>query len=223
MGGRADHYRVGFGFRLHSRGNVWRLTEGKRLFAASRANHDCAGMDSDAHLQRRTVPTRFVVQASDRIDDRQSGPRRPLGIVFMRLGPTEVSHHSVTEKLGDVAAEARNRLCRPRDDNPLRVLAIPPGPAAPKSRSNPPDRRTALSDGGALPRRRREVLVSNSPARHTRRRLILAATKLRLLRPHHSPVERRTCRRSRRSAGFPPYTLHSVWRAHCRNSRRSYW
>ena len=111
MGGGADHYRIGFRLRLHPCGDVWGLTEGERLFAASRPNHYCAGMDSDPHLHQRALLPRIGVQARDRIDDRDSGARRPFGVVVVRLGPTEVRHHSIAQKLGNMAAEARNHLC----------------------------------------------------------------------------------------------------------------
>ena len=46
------------------------------------------------------------------VENRQAGTGSTLGIVVMRLGIAEVSHHAVAEVLGDMPAEALDRLRR---------------------------------------------------------------------------------------------------------------
>jgi hypothetical protein len=42
---------------------------------------------------------------ADRVDDREPGADRPLGIVLMRLGIAEINEHAVAHILGDKAAK----------------------------------------------------------------------------------------------------------------------
>ena len=66
------------------------------------------------------MPTRHAerlarrrVEPAHRLDDRQPGPHRPLGLVLVRPGPAEIGEHAVAHELGDVALEARD-LARDR-------------------------------------------------------------------------------------------------------------
>ena len=49
-------------------------------------------------------------QSADRLDDRQPGAHRPLGIVLMRLRIAEIDQHAVAHVFGDKAVEAADRL-----------------------------------------------------------------------------------------------------------------
>src|SRR4030095_14747541 len=42
----------------------------------------------------------------DGTDNGESGSHRPLALIFMRLGPSEVGEHSVAPEVGDVPLEA---------------------------------------------------------------------------------------------------------------------
>jgi hypothetical protein len=49
-------------------------------------------------------------QSADRLDHRQPGAHRPLGIVFMRLRIAEIDQHAIAHIFGDKAVEAADRL-----------------------------------------------------------------------------------------------------------------
>src|ERR1700687_3357624 len=54
----------------------------------------------------------LFVELRDRIENREARAHRTLGIVVMRRGPPEISHHAVAEILRDVPAEPRYRFRR---------------------------------------------------------------------------------------------------------------
>jgi len=65
-------------------GEVWRLADHTALLRGTRAdqiaNDDEASGDADPHVQRL-----LCGEPADRVDDRQPGASRALGIVLMRL------------------------------------------------------------------------------------------------------------------------------------------
>ena len=52
---------------------------------------------------QRARPPGATERSADRLDDRQAGPDRALGLVLVRLRPAEVGEHAVAHVLGDVA------------------------------------------------------------------------------------------------------------------------
>ena len=71
--------------RLQPGGKVWRLTDDAPLLRGTRtdqiADDDEASGDTEPHVQRL-----LCGEPADRVDDRQPGAGRPLGVVLMRLG-----------------------------------------------------------------------------------------------------------------------------------------
>src|SRR5215470_4940372 len=72
------------------------------------ANDDEAGVDPDAHLQRRSERTScgwltLSMETADCLYDTQSCPHGTLGIVFMGQGIAKVDQQSIPEILRDVA------------------------------------------------------------------------------------------------------------------------
>ena len=93
------------GQRLQSGGEVWRLADHAALLrgtgADQIANDDEAAGDADPHVQRL-----LCGEPADRVDDREPGASRALGIVLMRLGIAEINQHAVAHILGDKTAKA---------------------------------------------------------------------------------------------------------------------
>ena len=93
------------GQRLQSGGEVWRLADHAALLrgtgADQIANDDEAGGDANPHVQRL-----LCGEPADRVDDREPGASRALGIVLMRLGIAEINQHAVAHILGDKTAKA---------------------------------------------------------------------------------------------------------------------
>jgi len=71
------------------------------------ADHHKPAGDAQTHVQL----VRCLLQARDRFDDGEPGADRSLGIVFMRLGITEVDQYTVAHVFGDKPGEARNGVC----------------------------------------------------------------------------------------------------------------
>jgi hypothetical protein len=69
------------------------------------ADHDQAGRNSDAHLERF-----FAAQFAHRFYERQPGPDRALGIVFAAVRIAEIHQDSVPHVLGHEAVEPGDRL-----------------------------------------------------------------------------------------------------------------
>src|SRR6267142_1028129 len=54
----------------------------------------------------------MFVELRDRVEDREARARGTLGVVVMRFGPAEVSHHAVAKVLRDMPTEALDGLRR---------------------------------------------------------------------------------------------------------------
>ena len=54
----------------------------------------------------RTFQRLLYGEPADRVDDREPGARRALGVVLMRLGIAEINQHAVAHILGDKTAKA---------------------------------------------------------------------------------------------------------------------
>ena len=70
-----------------------------------------------------------AIDAVGRLDDRQPGAHRPLGIVLMRLRIAEIDQHSIAHVLGDKAVEAADRIgdCAVVfPDQPAQILGVIP-------------------------------------------------------------------------------------------------
>jgi hypothetical protein len=93
------------GQHLQAGGEVWRLADDTALLRSTRpdqiANDDEASGDADPHVQRL-----LCRKPADRVDDRQPGAGRALGVVLVRLGIAEIDQHAVAHILGDKAAKA---------------------------------------------------------------------------------------------------------------------
>ena len=50
------------------------------------------------------------VEPGDRVEQRQPGADRPLGVVFVRLGISEIDQHAVAHVFGDEPGKAANSL-----------------------------------------------------------------------------------------------------------------
>ena len=77
----------------------------RRSLADQIADHGEPGGDAEPHAQilmRR--------QAGDRLDHRQSGAYRPLGIVLVRLRVAKIDQDAVAHVLGDKTVETADRL-----------------------------------------------------------------------------------------------------------------
>ena len=100
-----------FGERLEARRQVRGLANHGLLLrpalADQLADHDQTGGDADPSSQRFAGGR---LQSRQRIDDREPGPDRPLGIVLMRPRPPEVGQHTIAHVLGDVALPALDHL-----------------------------------------------------------------------------------------------------------------
>ena len=104
-----DDDRIRLGQPLHPGGEVRRIADDRllprRAGAQQIANDDEAGGDADAQPQ----PLRRF-QRADGIDQGQSGPDRPLGVVLMRLRIAEIDQNPVAHVFGDKAVEAGDRV-----------------------------------------------------------------------------------------------------------------
>jgi hypothetical protein len=96
---------AGPGQRLQTGGEVWGLADHdpllRRTHADQIADDDEASGDADPNVQRL-----LCGEPADRIDDREPGASRPLGIVLMRLGIAEINQHAIAHIFGDKAAKA---------------------------------------------------------------------------------------------------------------------
>ena len=52
-----------------------------------------------------------AAELSNRFDERQSGPHRPLGIILMCLGIAEIDEHAIAHVPCDEPAKPADRLC----------------------------------------------------------------------------------------------------------------
>jgi hypothetical protein len=104
----SDRHGARFGSRLHPRRDVRHVAEDLRLVARALTDHDQARIDADPCGQLRV--TGLLVELHYRVEEREARACGALGIVVVRGGPTEVSHHAVAEIFRDVAVEARDRF-----------------------------------------------------------------------------------------------------------------
>ena len=105
----ADDQRVRHGERLQPGGEVRGLADDPALLCGTLADqvadHGEPGGDAEPHAQ--ILPRR---QSADRLDHRQPGAHRPLGIVLMRLRIAEVDQHPVAHIFGDKPVEPADRI-----------------------------------------------------------------------------------------------------------------
>jgi hypothetical protein len=98
-----------------------------RAFADEIADHHEPGGDPDPHLQwgfSRGLEPRH------RLDQRQPGPHRPLGVVLVGPRITEIGEHPVAHVLGDKPADAlddRGNAAVVGVDHRTQILRVEPG------------------------------------------------------------------------------------------------
>jgi hypothetical protein len=71
------------------------------------ANDDEASGDAEPHVQRL-----LCGEPADRVDDREPGASRALGVILVRLGVAEINQHAVAHVLGDKTAKAADGVGR---------------------------------------------------------------------------------------------------------------
>src|SRR5215471_19212640 len=85
---------AGPGQRLQAGGEVGRLADHASLLRGTRAdqiaNDDETGGDANPNVQRL-----LYGEPADRVDHREPGTDRPLGVILMRLGIAEINEHAV--------------------------------------------------------------------------------------------------------------------------------
>ena len=127
-GGAADQHPAGRRQRLQPGGRVDDVAHRRVVRAGERADQHLAGVDADAHLDRRAgggaalgdVPGKAVLHPQRR-------PDRPFGIVLVGDGRAEQRHDAVTEQLVDASAEVVDVGDQPfeaRFDEQLDVLRV---------------------------------------------------------------------------------------------------
>ena len=126
---RGDNDHVRLGQSLQTGGQVRRFADDRlllrRAFADQIADDHQPGGDPDARLELYG----FDIEATDRVDDTQPRPDRPLGIVLMRSRVAEIDENAVAHVLGDKAIEPgddfgdRAMIC---SDDLAQILGIEP-------------------------------------------------------------------------------------------------
>jgi hypothetical protein len=123
---RGDHHRTWLCERLRPRRRVGRIA----VNLTRRIDHYRAGFDADAGVELRLARTRILaVDLSERPLDREGGPRRAFGVVFLRYRIAEQRHQPVTQLFGDVTAQLRHRRrgsIQIRPDQVAPLLSIKP-------------------------------------------------------------------------------------------------
>ena len=66
------------------------------------AHYHWSGGNADPYLQCKV---RSRPKTADTPDDVKRGADRPLGVVLVRLGPSEVGKHPIAHELGDMTLE----------------------------------------------------------------------------------------------------------------------
>ena len=98
--------RLGGGYGLEAGRQVRRLTDDvtllRRALADQVADNDEPAGDPDPRRQGL-----WQVERGDRIDDREAGAHRTLGVVLMGLWVTEIDEHAIAHVFGDKPGEAR--------------------------------------------------------------------------------------------------------------------
>src|SRR5204863_2555130 len=99
----ADQQRVWLGHRLQPGGEVRRFADDAtllgRALADQVADDDQTGSDADPGSQARRG-----IEAWHALDQRETRPHGPLGVVLLRLGVAEIHQHAVAHIFGDEAA-----------------------------------------------------------------------------------------------------------------------
>src|SRR6516225_9472948 len=94
---------------LQSGSEVWRLADNPPLLCSTLADQVAddgkPGGDAEPHAQ---ILSRR--QTADRLDHREAGAHRPLGVVLMRLRIAEIDQDAVAHVLGDKAVQMGDRL-----------------------------------------------------------------------------------------------------------------
>ena len=107
-----DHDRAGLGGRLHPRGDVHRVAEGRVLVAqvgADIPDHDGPGVDAGADVEVDALCClQLARELIGRLDHVERSEDRPLGVVFVRHRGTEERQHRVALELGDRALVAED-------------------------------------------------------------------------------------------------------------------
>jgi hypothetical protein len=105
----ANNQRVRGGQALQSGGEVGRLANDPALLCGTLADQiaDHGKPSGDAETHAQILSRR---QAADRLDYRQPGAHRTLGIVLMRPRITEIDQHPVAHIFRDKAVEAADRI-----------------------------------------------------------------------------------------------------------------
>ena len=119
---RCHHDRTWLCQRLHPRRSIRRIA----VNLTRRIDHYRAGFDADARVERWLARTGILaVHLGERALDREGGPRRAFGVVFLRYRITEQCHQPVAQLLGD---EGRSFLSAPRTepDEPNSGIRLPP-------------------------------------------------------------------------------------------------
>ena len=108
--GGPDHDRIGSRQGLQPGREVGRVADDRlllgRALADQVADHDQPGGNSDPRRQGFALGR---AQPSDGLEGGQAGEDRPLGVVLVRPGPTEVGKDAIAHELRDVPPEARDR------------------------------------------------------------------------------------------------------------------
>ena len=98
---RRDDDGAGLGERLQAGGEVRGLPDRRVLLRGAAADevadHHPSRRNADARAERRALGR---AQPADGVDDLEPRPDRPLGIVLVRPGKTEVGKHAVAHELG---------------------------------------------------------------------------------------------------------------------------
>jgi hypothetical protein len=106
--GDDDGIRLGQG--LQPGGQVGRFTDDRLLLRRTLANQIANDHQPGGNADARLELDGFDIETTDIVDDAQSRPDRPLGIVFMRSRVTEIDQNPVAHVFGDKAIEASDDI-----------------------------------------------------------------------------------------------------------------
>ncbi len=133
--GRADDDLVRLRQCLQTRRQVRRLADDRGLrcgsFADLVADDHRSGGDADPHRELDPGrPADCGIQLRHRIDDVETGPHRPLGLVLMGARVAEIDEDAVAHVLGDKAVVMPDRGTAPaliRRDDIAQIFGVHPG------------------------------------------------------------------------------------------------
>ncbi len=106
----ADQDGIGAGEGLQARGEVGRVADHRLLargaLADRLADHDEPARDADAHGEAGPVAAGDLgAERRQRVENREAGADRALGVLFLRVRVAEINQHAVAHEFGDVAVE----------------------------------------------------------------------------------------------------------------------